>query len=116
MAGESNDPLSRLGEIAEEQLRWQRAAVLPQGRVTIATALNSKAKRQAYEMHDGQTKGTEIASAVRTSKSNLSGWTRVWRDLGIAYEIDGDGGTRIRHLASLRSLGLDLDPDKDGDS
>jgi hypothetical protein len=115
MTDASQDPLARLVEIAEDQLRWQRAAVLPQVRQTIATTLNTKAKRQAYEMHDGNAMGTEIAKSVGTSKQNLSGWTRDWRDLGIAYDVQGTGGSRIRHLASLRSLGLDDDPEKDRD-
>lgn len=113
MTETSPDLLGRLVDIAEDQLRWQRAAVLPQVRQTIATALNSTAKRQAYELLDGKATGTEIAKAVSTSKQNLSGWTRDWRDLGIAYEVQGASGTRIRHLASLRSLGLDFDPEKD---
>jgi hypothetical protein len=115
MADVPQDALARLVEVVEDQLRWQRAAVLPQVRQTIATALNTKAKRQAYEMHDGQTKGTDISKAVGTSKQNLSGWTRDWRDLGIAYDVRVEGCSRIRHLASLRSLGLDLDPEKDRD-
>lgn len=107
----AQDPLARLVQIAEDQLRWQRAAVLPQVRQTIATALNTKAKREAYELHDGKATSTDIAKKVGTSKQNLSGWTRDWRDLGIAYEVSAESGKRIRHLTSLRSLGLDLDPD-----
>jgi hypothetical protein len=34
----------------------------------------------------------------------LSGWTRRWRDLGIAYEVAP--ARRIKHLASLKSLGI----------
>ena len=111
MAEPEEDPLARLVEIAEDQLRWQRAAVLPQVRQTIATALNTKAKREAYELHDGKATSSDIAKKVGTSPQNLSGWTRDWRDLGIAYEVPGEGGKRIHHLASLRSLGLDLDPE-----
>jgi hypothetical protein len=37
----SADLLARLVEVAEEQLRWQRAAVLPQVRETILQALRT---------------------------------------------------------------------------
>jgi hypothetical protein len=110
---EPTNPMERLIAVAEDQLRWQKAAVLPQVRQTIRAALNTEAKRQAYELHDGARQSAEIAKVVGTSKQNLSGWTREWRDLGIAYEVPVNGGRCIKHLASLRSLGLDSDPEKD---
>lgn len=100
------DPLSRLVAIAEEQLRWQRASVLPNVRHTIEQALTTTQMRRAYEMCDGATASTEIASAVGAAKSTISTWTRGWRDAGIAYEVEG---RRIKHLTSLDSLGLPVD-------
>ena len=107
------DPMERLIDAVEEQTRWHKAAVLPQVRETIRTTLNTKPKREAYELHNGERQSSAIADTVVTSKQNMSGWTREWRDLGIAYEVHVSGGTRICHLASLRSLGLDPDPGKD---
>lgn len=92
-------------ETAREQLRWQRAAVLPEVRKTIEKALTTTQYRQAYEMCDGMTTNTEIAAAVGASKSSLTSWTQRWRDLGIAHEADKG----IQHLVSLSALGLPLE-------
>lgn len=105
---ESAHLLARLVEAAEEQLRWQRAAVLPQVRETILQALRTTQARRAYELCDGSRSATEVASALGTNKQNVSRWTRRWRDLGIAYET---GGRRIRHLVSLDALGIRVEVD-----
>jgi hypothetical protein len=104
----SDEMLSRLVEIAEEQLRWQRAAVMPSVRETVLSTLTSEQHRQAFEMCDGTVPSNDVAAAVGTSKQNFSGWTRRWRDLGIAYEVSG---RKIRHLASLSSLGIPVKPE-----
>jgi CRP-like cAMP-binding protein len=100
--------LARLVEIAEDQLRWQRAAVLPDVRRTVEQALTTTPLRKAYEMCDGKTQGSDIAKAVGTSAASFSKWTRRWRDLGIAYETES---RRIKHLTSLKSLGLTIQLD-----
>ena len=101
--------LGELLSVAEDQLRWHRAAVLPQVRETIAKALNTKLLREAYELCDGTKTGQDIAKAVGTSQPSFSGWAKRWSDLGIAYEVEG---RKIRHLASLKSLGLPLEIDE----
>jgi hypothetical protein len=98
--------LRELLDTAQEQLRWQRAAVLPEVRRTIENTLTTTQLRRAYEMCDGVTQSADIAKAVGTSKPSMSGWTRRWRDLGIAYEVEG---RRIKHLTSLSALGLPLE-------
>jgi DNA-binding transcriptional ArsR family regulator len=100
--------LAELVEIGQEQLRWQRAAVLPQVRETIDQALNSTKLRKAYELCDGSLTGTEIAKKVGASQPTFSEWAKRWRDLGIAYELPG---RKVKHLASLKSLGLALKVD-----
>jgi hypothetical protein len=104
----TSELLTRVTEIAEEQLRWQRAAVLPSVRQTVETALSTEQLRHAYEMCDGHNASNDVAAAVKTSKQNFSGWTRRWRDLGIAYEVIP--GRKIKHLASLKSLGIPVTP------
>jgi hypothetical protein len=106
---EPTDPLTRLVAVAEEQLRWQRAAVLPRVRETIEQALGTTQLRQAYEMSNGENKNNEIAKAVGTSEASMSRWAKRWRDLGIAYEIAGPGGKHNMHLVSLETLGLPLE-------
>lgn len=101
--------MEQLIAIAEEQLRWQRAAVLPQVRQTVADTLLTAQQRKAYELHDGSMPSSEIATDVGISKQGMSGWTRRWRDLGIAYEVSTAKGTRIKHLTTLRALGLELE-------
>ena len=103
-----SESLSELLEVAREQLRWQRASVLPQVKQTIEETLTSTKLRRAYEMCDGETGSVDIANAVGVSKASMSGWTRRWRDLGIAYEVEG---RRIKHLTSLAALGLPIDAD-----
>jgi hypothetical protein len=105
---EDETELIRLVELVEEQLRWQRAAALPEVRRTIEAALSTTQLRRAYEACDGQRSSKEIARSVGISKQAFSGWTRNWRDLGIAYEVEG---RQIRHLTSLRSLGLPIEVD-----
>lgn len=97
--------LTELIEVANEQLRWQRAALLPDVRTTINDALTSTQLRKAFEAGDGEKSSTDIAKSVGVSKQAFSGWTRRWRDLGIAYEDKG----KIRHLATLKSLELDIE-------
>jgi hypothetical protein len=103
------DPLTRLVAVAEEQLRWQRAAVLARVRETIEQALGTTQLRRAYEMCDGVYKNNDIAKAVGSSEASVSRWAKRWRDLGVAYEVAGQGGKRNKHLASLDALGLSVE-------
>jgi hypothetical protein len=102
----TEESLAQLVEVANEQLRWLRASVLPDVRRTIETALSTTQLRRAYEMCDGNTMNKDIASAVNASKSSLTNWTRRWRDLGIAYETE-EGP--IKHLVSLGALGIPVE-------
>jgi hypothetical protein len=105
----AEEQLERLVAIAEAHLRWQRAAVLPDVKRTIEQTLSTTQLREAYELCDGQAPGIEIAKAVKISKQSLSAWTKHWRDIGIAYEVEGK---RTKHLATLKSLGLPIDIDE----
>jgi hypothetical protein len=98
--------LERLVSVSEEQLRWQRAAVLPDVRHTIDRTLSTTQLRKAYEACDGTRSSTDLAKEAKVSKQAFSGWTRRWRDVGIAFE---NSDNKIEHLASLKSLGLPLD-------
>lgn len=101
-----HDPLTELLDTAKQQLLWQRAATLPQVRVTIEQTLTTSKHREAYEMSDGRTSARHIATVIGSSPASLSRWTQRWRELGIAFETD-DG--RIQHLVSLAALGLPLE-------
>jgi len=106
----SEEMAARQLEVAEEQLRWVRAASMPQVRETVAKALNTTQLREAYELCDGTRKSNGVAAEVGISKQAFSAWTRRWRNLGIAYEVEG---RRIRHLISLAELGLPAEVKED---
>jgi hypothetical protein len=95
-------------EVAEEQLRWQRAAAIPSIRETAATVLVTTKQREAFELCDGKRTSTEVAAKAGVPKTTLSGWTSQWRHLGIANEVSTPKGKRIKRLISLEALGLDL--------
>jgi len=93
----------KLLAVAEEQLRWLRAAALPQVKETVDSVLPKTEMRKAFELADGTRTGAQLATAVGVSPQSISGWTKRWRNLGIAYE-NGEGA--VRHLISLESLEL----------
>jgi hypothetical protein len=95
-------------ELLAEQLRWIRAAAMPQVRETIDAALPTKQKREAFELCDGQTTNAVIGKKVKTSEASVSRWTTDWKQLGIAH--DAEEG--VRHLVNLKALGLPIDPEK----
>jgi hypothetical protein len=96
---------SRVEQLLAEQLRWLRAAAMPQVRETIAEVLDTSQKREAFEFCDGETTITAIGTKVKASQSTISRWAIVWQQQGIAYEADG----YILHLVSLKALGLALE-------
>jgi biotin operon repressor len=101
-----NDDGEALLAVAEEQLRWTRAAATPGVRQTILTALASSEQRQAFELCDGTRSGPEVAKAVGVSRQSISNWSTAWRQVGIAYEVDD---RKIRHLVSLTALGIPIE-------
>lgn len=109
-AATETELLTALLEVTQEQLRWERAAVMPSVRQTVESTLTSNAMRQAFELCDGTQASADVAKAVGTSPQNFSGWTRRWRDLGIAYEVEG---RKVKQLASLKSLGIPTKIDED---
>lgn len=109
----SEDLLGELLATAQDQLRWTRAAVLPDVKRTIEQTLNSTEQRRAYEALDGTKAGAEVAEEVGVSEASVSGWSRRWRDLGIAYTFKGETGrARTKHLVSLEDLGVPIEADE----
>lgn len=97
---------SRVEALLAEQLRWLRAASMPRVRDTVAETLGTTQQRKAYELCDGTRKSNAVASEVGISKQAFSGWTKRWRNLGIAYEVDD---RRIKHLISLAALEISIE-------
>lgn len=98
----------RLLAVAEQQLRWIRAAALPQVRETVLAALPKTDMRRAFELCDGERTGAEVAKEVGVSPQSISNWTKRWRNLGIAFEVKGGANS---HLISLESLEIPLEVD-----
>src|SRR5204863_518078 len=98
----TDELLTELLAVAQEQLRWQRASVLPEVCRTIETALTTTQLQRAFEMCDVTNASTDIAKAVGTSPQSLSRWTGRWRDGGPADGVSPDGahGNRARHRRS----------------
>lgn len=104
--------LTELLTTAQEQQRWQRAAVFPVVRQTVAETVRSTEQRKAFEMCDGKTPNKKIAEAIGKSEATISRWASSWRDAGIAYETE-DG---TQHLVSLDTLGLPSEVPKEQDA
>jgi DNA-binding CsgD family transcriptional regulator len=98
------DPLRELLAVAREQLRWTRAVAIPQLRTTLGLVLNSTEKRRVYELCDGKLASKEIAERLGIPVTTISTWTREWRNLGLASQVEE---RRIQHIVSLRAIGLE---------
>lgn len=103
---EQSQDVDRIVALLEEQLRWQKAAAMPQVRNTVEAALTTTQLRLVYDLCDGQRTFEQIAKAVGASKGSIGNWTRRWRDMGIAFDRP-DG--RIEHLATLAALGIPIE-------
>lgn len=111
----SEELMAELLAAAQHQLRWTRAAALPEVRGTVEQALTTTTQRKCYEALDGTRSGSEAAQASGASNAAVSGWARRWRDLGIAYEFTPEAGrSRTKHLISLEDLGLPVEIDEAG--
>jgi hypothetical protein len=102
----SQTPTEQLISAIEEQTGWLRALALPQARTTIEHTLTKTVMRKAYEASDGKTTVREVADAAGISKSAVANWWARWCAVGIGIELDGG---RVKHLISLKDLGLPTD-------
>jgi hypothetical protein len=105
--------LAQLLAIAREQVALQRSVAVPAIRAIVEETLTKTEQRRAYELADGTRSGSDVAAEVGTTKQSVSNWMRRWRDLGIAYETEV-APHNIRHIASLKALGLSIDVGKGG--
>jgi hypothetical protein len=106
MSDSSRELMVELVEVAREQLRWQRASTIPSVRAALDEALTTTAMRRAYELCDGSRTFRDISKEAGVAIGTLSGWSRRWREQGLAYE---ESGGRLRHLIGLEALGLPIE-------
>jgi hypothetical protein len=108
MAGNNaneSDPL-------QELLLWVKAAVIPDVKARVDRTLSSTEQRRAYNAADGTKTGKELAAIANKSAAAMSGWSKRWRQLGIA-SLTADG--QLKHLQSLEAFGLAVETDTDED-
>jgi len=84
-------------------LRFQNRQVL---RNLLTEVLTSESDKRIYELTDGLNLQPQIAREAGVSQPTVSLKWKAWRTLGIVYELPNEAG-RCRHLASLRSLGIE---------
>lgn len=105
-SGSVNDQLAELVGIVREQLLWQRAASIPAVKAALGDTLQTTKMRKAYDLCDGEHTFRQIAAALGVSLGTVSGWSKKWRESGLAFE---DSTGRMRHLISLGALGLPVE-------
>lgn len=96
-------------ELLREIVHWQRFQNRQALRAALEEILSSETDRKIYELTDGNRSQPQIAERAKVSQPTISNKWKVWRMLGIVYELPNEPG-RCRHLASLKSVGLDLKP------
>jgi len=97
--------------LLRELVYWTRFQNRGALKAALDELLPSKTDRQIYELSDGSNSQPEIAKQVGVSQPTISNKWKFWRTLGIVYEVADEPG-RCRHLASMRSLGLDVEVGK----
>lgn len=94
--------------VAQEQLRWFRAANLPAVKNSLLGALTTTDMRRVYELCDGNRTFRDLATAAGVALGTVGSWTRRWRDAGLAYETEGG---RVAQLVSLEAVGISIEVD-----
>lgn len=107
----SDDGMER---ILHEILLWVRFQNRQGLRALLNEVLANETDRIIYELTDGTKSQPEIARAASVSQPTVSIKWKAWRSLGIAYELPEEPG-RCRHLADLRSVGIEPPPRPKGD-
>ncbi len=92
--------------VLQEIVLWLRFQNRQALRAVLAEVLTTTAERRIYEMTDGLNSQPEIAKHAGVSQPTVSLKWKAWRNLGIVYELPEEPG-RCRHLANLRSVGLE---------
>ncbi len=94
-------------EVLSEILNWMRFQNRQALKATLEDILTTRADKIIYEFTDGRSSQPDIAKRVGVSQPTVSNKWKAWRAFGIVYEVTDETG-RCRHLASLRSLGMDV--------
>lgn len=92
--------------ILHEILLWLRFQNRQGLRALLSEVLANETDRFIYELTDGTKSQPEIARATGVSQPTVSLKWKAWRTLGIVYELPTEPG-RCRHLADLRSVGIE---------
>ena len=91
-------------DLLHEMVLWLRFQNRSALQSRLRDVLSSDSDKIIYDQSDGTASQPEIAKAAGVSQPTVSTKWKAWRQLGIVYEIEGG---RCRHLADLRSVGID---------
>jgi hypothetical protein len=89
-----------------EQTKWLRFLALRSLPDVLDATLKESVQRTAYELSDGTRSTRAIGELAGVSPKTISNWWQRWASVGIATTDASGRGTRI---ASLRSLGIDVE-------
>lgn len=99
-------PEAATERILHEILLWLRFQNRQPLRGLLTEVLANDTDKIIYELTDGTKSQPEIARAAGVSQPTISLKWKAWRTLGIVYELADEPG-RCRHLADLRSVGIE---------
>jgi len=93
-------------QLLHEILLWLRFQNRQTLKSLLSEVLANETDRIIYDLTDGTKSQPEIARLAGVSQPTISTKWKAWRTLGIVYEIPHEPG-RCRHLADLRSVGIE---------
>ncbi len=99
-------------ELLSEILHWIRFQNRQVLKAALDDILATPTDKLIYELTDGKSSQPDIAKRAGVSQPTVSNKWKAWRSFGIVYDTTDETG-RCRHLASLRSFGIDV-PDSTG--
>lgn len=82
----------------QEQLQWQKVAVLPAVKAEIDRSLVTDEMKNVYQACDGKRSLRDISKATGVATSTVARWTKNWRESGIIFE---NSNSRLCKLIGL---------------
>lgn len=89
-------------ELLEEILKWQKIQAKAAVRPLIFSLLDSKEKREVYELTDGTLTVNQISERAGVATGTVSNWWNNWLSEGILYQ-EGNRYIKIVSIKAYRS-------------
>lgn len=97
-------------DLLKEILKWQKMQGLSVFKSLIPILLDSKKKREVYEMTDGTLTVKQISEKAKVATGTISNWWNKWLAEGILYRE----GNKYINIASARDLFSESEGGKGG--